>query len=146
MKLNKLEKNPGSVHTKKRVGRGNASGNGTTAGRGMNGQKSRSGSKTRSYFEGGQMPLSRRLPKRGFCNIFKKEYAILNIERLNIFNEGEVINPERLLEEGMIKKVGDGIKILGEGALNKKLTIRAHRFSQEAKNKIESAGGKVEVI
>lgn len=146
MKLNKLEKNPGSVHAKKRVGRGNASGNGTTAGRGMNGQKSRSGSKTRSYFEGGQMPLSRRLPKRGFCNIFKKEYAIINIERLNIFNEDEIINPERLLEEGMIKKVGDGIKILGEGTLDKRLTIRAHRFSQEAKNKIESAGGKVEVI
>ncbi|MDD2352155.1 MAG: 50S ribosomal protein L15 [Candidatus Caldatribacteriota bacterium] len=146
MKLNNLEKSPGSVHAKKRVGRGNASGNGTTAGRGMNGQKSRSGSKTRSYFEGGQMPLSRRIPKRGFCNIFKKEYAIINLEKLNRFNDDEVINPERFLEEGMIKKIGDGIKILGGGAINKKITVRAHRFSQEAIKKIESAGGKVEVI
>lgn len=146
MKLNNLELNPGSVHTKKRVGRGNASGNGTTAGRGMNGQKSRSGSKTRSYFEGGQMPLSRRVPKRGFCNIFKKKYAIINIEDLDRFSNDETITPERLLEEGMIKKVMNGIKILSQGNINKKLTVRAHRFSQAAIKKIETAGGKVEVI
>jgi len=146
MNLNNLELNPGSFHAKKRVGRGNASGNGTTAGRGMNGQKSRSGSKTRSYFEGGQMPLSRRVPKRGFCNIFKKKYAIINIEDLNRFNNDEIITPERLLEEGMIKKVMNGIKILSQGNINKKLTVRAHRFSQEAIKKIETAGGKVEVI
>jgi len=146
MNLNNLELNPGSFHAKKRVGRGNASGNGTTAGRGMNGQKSRSGSKTRSYFEGGQMPLSRRVPKRGFCNIFKKKYAIINIEDLNRFNNDETITPERLLEEGMIKKVMNGIKILSQGNINKKLTVRAHGFSQAAIKKIETAGGKVEVI
>ncbi len=146
MKLNNLEVNPGSVHAKKRVGRGNGSGNGTTAGRGMNGQRSRSGSKTRSYFEGGQMPLSRRVPKRGFCNVFKKRFAIINIEALDRFSEDEIITPERLVEEGMIKKVRDGVKILSKGKIKKKLTVRAHRFSQEAINKIESAGGKVEVI
>lgn len=146
MKLNELELNPGSVHAKKRVGRGNASGNGTTAGRGMNGQKSRSGSKTRSYFEGGQMPLSRRVPKRGFCNIFKKRFAIINIGGLERFSDNETITPERLVQEGMIKKVMGGVKILSRGNITKKLTVRAHRFSQEAINKIKSAGGKVEVI
>ena len=146
MKLNNLEVKTGSVHSKKRVGRGNGSGNGTTAGRGMNGQKSRSGSKTRSYFEGGQMPLSRRLPKRGFYNNFKKVYAIINIEDLKRFSDEEIITPERLIEEGMIKNVMSGIKVLSRGKIEKKLTIRAHRFSKEAVKKIEAAGGKVEVI
>ena len=146
MELNNLEFNPGSVRGKKRVGRGNGSGNGTTAGRGMNGQKSRSGSKTRSYFEGGQMPLSRRVPKRGFRNIFKKQYAIINVKDLNHFNDDEVITPERLVEAGMVKKVMDGVKILSQGEIGKKLTVKAHRFSQGAIDKIKSAGGKVEVV
>jgi len=146
MKLNNLELHPGSIHTKKRVGRGNASGHGTTAGRGMNGQKSRSGSKKRSYFEGGQMPLSRRVPKRGFSNYFKKRFVIINIEDLNRFSDNEIITPELLLEKGLIKKIMNGVKILSNGNINKKLTVRAHRFSQEAINKIKSAGGKVEVI
>jgi large subunit ribosomal protein L15 len=146
MKLNNLEIKPGSRQAKKRVGRGNASGNGTTAGRGMNGQKSRSGSKTRSYFEGGQMPLSRRVPKRGFYNNFKKKYSIINISQLNRFRDEEIVTPEKLLEIGLVKKVMDGIKILSQGTLDKKLTIRAHRFSQEAIKKIEKAGGKAEVI
>ncbi len=146
MNLNNLKPNCGSTRSKKRVGRGNASGNGTTAGRGMNGQRSRSGSKISAYFEGGQMPLSRRIPKRGFRNIFKKKYAIINIADLNRFENEEVITPERLIEEGMVKNVMSGIKILSNGQLDKKLTIKAHCFSQEAIHKIEAAGGKVEVI
>lgn len=146
MKLNNLEAKPGSVHSKKRVGRGIGSGNGTTAGRGMKGQKSRSGSKTKSYFEGGQMPLSRRVPKRGFYNNFKKKYAIINIEDLKRFSDEEVITPERLIEEGMIKNVMSGVKLLSRGKIEKKLTIKAHRFSKEAVKKIEAAGGKIEVI
>lgn len=146
MNLNNLKPNRGSTHSKKRVGRGNASGNGTTAGRGMNGQRSRSGSKISAYFEGGQMPLSRRLPKRGFRNIFKKKYAIINLADLNHFENEEVITPERLIEEGMVKNVMSGIKILSNGQLDKKLIIKAHCFSQEAIHKIEAAGGKVEVI
>lgn len=147
MKLNELNSNPGStLHKKKRVGRGNASGHGTTAGRGMNGQNSRSGSKTRAYFEGGQMPLSRRVPKRGFRNFFKKKYAIINIKDLERFDADEVITPERLVEEGMVKRVMDGVKILGQGEIKKGLTVKAHCFSQEAINKIKTAGGKIEVI
>jgi len=132
MKLSNLEIKPGSRHAKKRVGRGNASGNGTTAGRGMNGQKSRSGSKTRSYFEGGQMPLSRRVPKRGFYNYFKKKYSIINISQLNRFSDEEIITPEKLLEVGLIKKVMDGIKILSQGTLDKKLTVKAHKLKKLA--------------
>lgn len=146
MELHKLRPNDGSVKLKKRVGRGNSSGHGTTAGRGTKGQHSRSGSKRKLYFEGGQMPLTRRVPKRGFRNVFSKKYAIVNIEQLSNFKEGEVITPEMLIETGMIKKVLSGIKILSKGEIDKKLTIRAHKFSKEAINKIESAGGKVEVI
>ncbi|MFW6148364.1 MAG: 50S ribosomal protein L15 [Atribacterota bacterium] len=146
MKLNDLKPNPGSTRTKKRVGRGNASGHGTTAGRGMNGQNSRSGASISSYFEGGQMPLSRRVPKRGFRNVFKKQYAIINLKDLNLFDNDEVITPEKLVTAGMIKKVRDGVKILSNGEITKRLTVKAHSFSQGAKNKIESAGGKVEVI
>ncbi len=146
MNLNDLKPNRGSTHSRKRVGRGNSSGNGTTAGRGMNGQKSRAGSKIRAYFEGGQMPLSRRVPKRGFRNIFKKKYAVINISDLNRFDHDEVITPERMINEGMVKNVMSGIKILSNGHIDKKLTVKAHCFSQEAIHKIEAAGGKVEVI
>ena len=146
MELHELKPNTGSVKSKKRVGRGNSSGHGTTAGRGTKGQRSRSGSKNKFYFEGGQMPLSRRLPKRGFRNIFSKRFAIVNIEQLNCFNEGEVVTPEKLIEVGMVKKVLSGIKVLSRGEINKKLTIRAHKFSKEAIHKIESVGGKAEVI
>jgi len=108
--------------------------------------RSRSGSKIKPYFEGGQMPLSRRVPKRGFSNNFKKTYSIINIEQLNRFNDEEVVTPEKLLEAGLVKKVVNGIKILSKGTINKKLTVKAHRFSQEAISKIEKAGGKVEVV
>lgn len=146
MQLHELKPNAGSVKARKRVGRGNSSGHGTTAGRGTKGQNSRSGAKTRSYFEGGQMPLSRRVPKRGFCSLFPKKYAIINVDQLNRFEEGTVITPERLIQDGIIKKVMNGIKILGKGEINKKVTIRAHKFSKKAISKIQSAGGKVEVI
>ena len=146
MELHKLRPNDGSVKLKKRVGRGNSSGHGTTAGRGTKGQHSRSGFKRKLYFEGGQMPLTRRVPKRGFRNVFSKRYAIINVEQLNNFKEGEIVTPEILIEAGIIKKVLSGIKILSKGEINKKLTIRAHKFSKEAINKIESVGGKAEVI
>jgi large subunit ribosomal protein L15 len=146
MKIHELKPNAGSVNSKKRVGRGNSSGHGTTAGRGTKGQHSRSGSKIRWYFEGGQMPLSRRVPKRGFRNVFAKKYAIINVEQLNKFNDGEIITPERLILDGMVKKIRNGIKILSKGEIKKNLTVKAHKFSKEAINKIEAAGGKVEVI
>ncbi len=128
------------------MGRGDSSGHGNTAGRGTKGQRSRSGSKIGAYFEGGQMPLSRRVPKRGFRSVFRKRYAIINVEQLNRFNDGETITPERLIEDGMIKKIMNGLKILSKGEINKKINVKAHKFSKEAINKIESAGGKVEVI
>lgn len=146
MKMNSLKPNPGSIKSRKRVGRGNSSGHGSTSGRGTKGQKSRSGSKISSYFEGGQMPLSRRVPKRGFRNVFRNKYAIINIEQLNKFDDGEVITPERMIRNGMVKKLLNGIKILSKGEINKKITVKAHKFSKEAINKIEAAGGKVEVI
>ncbi|MFZ2331016.1 MAG: 50S ribosomal protein L15 [Atribacterota bacterium] len=146
MKMNSLKPNPGSIKSRKRVGRGNSSGHGSTSGRGTKGQKSRSGSKISSYFEGGQMPLSRRVPKRGFRNVFRNKYAIINIEQLNKFDDGEVITPERMIRNGMVKKLLNGIKILSKGEINKKITVQAHKFSKEAINKIEAAGGKVEVI
>lgn len=146
MEINRLKPSLGSTKSKKRVGRGDSSGHGNTAGRGTKGQKSRSGAKIGAYFEGGQMPLSRRVPKRGFRNVFRKRYAIINLEQLNRFDEGETITPERLIKDGMIKKIINGLKILSKGEINKKLTVRAHKFSKEAVKKIESAGGKVEVI
>ncbi len=146
MEINKLKPNYGSMKMRKRVGRGNSSGHGTTAGKGTKGQNSRSGPKVKPYFEGGQMPLSRRLPKRGFRNTFRKEYAIINIEQLNRFNDGEIITPERLIDDGLIKKIMNGLKILAKGDINKKVIVKAHKFSKEAVNKIESAGGKVEVL
>ncbi|KPU26777.1 50S ribosomal protein L15 [Caloranaerobacter sp. TR13] len=146
MKLHELRPNDGSVKATKRLGRGTATGQGKTAGRGQKGQKSRSGGGVRPGFEGGQMPLYRRLPKRGFTNRFAKEYAIVNIEVLNRFEDNTEVTPELLLETGIIKKVMDGVKILGDGELNKKLTVKAHKFSKSAIEKIEGVGGKVEVI
>ncbi len=130
----------------KRVGRGIGSGHGKTSTRGHKGQKSRSGGGVRPGFEGGQMPIYRRLPKRGFTNIFKKEYATVNVGDLNIFEENTKITPELLVEHKIIKKVGDGVKILGNGEINVKVDVVANAFSKAAKEKIESAGGKAEVI
>ena len=146
MKLHELKPVPGSTHYKKRVGRGTGSGLGKTSTRGHKGQNARSGGGVRPGFEGGQMPLYRRLPKRGFVNIFKKQWAIINVEDLNRFEDGTVVTPELLIQEGIIKKVLDGVKVLGDGDLEKKVTVRAHKFSQTATEKIESAGGKAEVI
>ncbi len=146
MKLHNLKPSPGSKKNRKRIGRGSGSGQGTTAGRGMNGQNSRSGGGTKPGFEGGQMPLYRRIPKRGFTNIFQKEYSIVNLELLNQFDDDEEVTVELLLENKIIKKELDGIKILGNGELNKKLTVKAHKFSKTAKEKIEAVGGKAEVI
>lgn len=146
MKLHELKPSQGSVKKRKRLGRGTATGQGKTAGRGQDGQNSRSGGGTRPGFEGGQMPLYRRIPKRGFNNPFRKEWTILNIEDLNAFEDGTEITPELLIQEGMVKKLNYGLKVLGDGELQKKLTVRAHKFSQSAIEKIEAAGGKAEVI
>ncbi len=146
MKLHELKAAGGSTKNPKRKGRGTGTGNGTTAGRGMNGQKSRSGGGVRLGFEGGQMPLYRRLPKRGFTNIWGTEYTVLNVDALNGFEAGTVVTPEMLKEAGLVKQVKDGIKILGDGKLEKNLTVQAHKFTKTAVEKIESAGGKVEVI
>ena len=146
MKLHELRAAEGTTKKTKRKGRGTATGQGKTAGRGMNGQNSRSGGGTRLGFEGGQMPLYRRIPKRGFTNIWRKEYTILNVDDLNAFEAGTVVTPELLVEVGLAKQVIDGIKILGEGTLEKNVTVKAHKFSKTAIEKIESAGGKAEVI
>ena len=146
MKLHELRAVPGATKAPKRKGRGTATGQGKTAGRGMNGQKSRSGGGVRPGFEGGQMPLYRRIPKRGFTNIWGTEYTVLNVEDLNRFDADTVVTPELMKEIGMVKQVKDGIKILGNGTLEKKLTVKAHKFSKTAVEKIESAGGKAEVI
>mgnify|MGYP002569774750 FL=1 len=144
MKLHELRAVPGAKKAPKRKGRG--TGQGKTAGRGMNGQKSRSGGGVRPGFEGGQMPLYRRIPKRGFTNIWGTEYTVLNVEDLNRFDADTVVTPELMKEIGMVKQVKDGIKILGNGTLEKNLTVKAHKFSKTAVEKIESAGGKAEVI
>ncbi len=149
MKLNELRPNEGGgSRPRKRLGRGIGSGLGKTSGKGHKGQNARSGGGVRPGFEGGQMPLFRRLPKRGFTNIFAKEYAIVNIEKLNKFDENTVVTPELLIEEGVVKKgkAIDGIKVLGDGELNVKLTVQAQKFSKTAAEKIEAAGGKAEVI
>lgn len=146
MKLHELKAAEGSTKSRKRKGRGTATGQGKTAGRGMNGQNSRSGGGTRLGFEGGQMPLYRRIPKRGFTNIWGKEYTELNVEDLNRFDADTVVTPELLKEAGMVKQVKDGVKILGNGNLEKKLTVKAAKFTKSAIQKIESAGGKAEVI
>jgi len=146
MKLHELRPPEGSRFNPKRVGRGTGSGIGKTSGRGQKGQKSRSGGSIRPGFEGGQMPLLRRIPKRGFTNIFSKVYTEVNVERLNIFEDGTIITEELLKNNGIIGKVKDGVKILGNGDLNKKLTVKASKFSKTASEKIEAAGGKIEVI
>lgn len=147
MELNNLPKNAGSTHRAKRVGRGPGSGLGKTSGRGENGQKSRSGASIPAVFEGGQTPLFRRIHKRGFSNAkFKTRYASINVSDLNKFNDGDVVTPELLKELGMVKKQLSGIKVLGNGTLEKKLTVKANRFSSAAVTKIESAGGTAEVI
>ena len=147
MKLNNLPKNAGATHRSKRVGRGPGSGLGKTSGRGENGQKSRSGASIPAVFEGGQTPLFRRLHKRGFSNAkFKVRYATINVSDLNRFKDGEVITPELLKELGIVKKQLSGIKVLGNGTLDKKVTVKAHRFTQSALKKIEDAGSKAEVI
>jgi large subunit ribosomal protein L15 len=128
------------------VGRGPGSGTGKTSGKGHKGQKSRSGYSQRAGFEGGQMPLYRRLPKRGFHNIFAKKFAILNVGSLNQFAEGTTVTPELVCQEGILKKLEDGLRVLGQGTLEKKLTVRAHHFSESARKKIEEAGGTVEVL
>lgn len=146
MKLHELRAVPGATKAPKRKGRGTGTGNGTTAGRGMNGQKSRSGGGVRLGFEGGQMPLYRRLPKRGFKNIFATEYAIVNVADLNRFDANTEVTPELLVEAGVIKKTLDGVKVLGNGELEKALTVKAAKFSKSAAEKIEAAGGKAEVM
>lgn len=146
MKLHELKPAEGTNKSKKRLGRGTASGQGKTAGRGQGGQKSRSGGNVRIGFEGGQMPLYRRIPKVGFTNIFRKEYAIVNLSELERFDNGTVVNPEVLKEAGLVKAMLSGVKILGNGDLTKNLTVQAHKFSKTAADKIAAAGGKVEVI
>ncbi|SHH54407.1 50S ribosomal protein L15 [Clostridium grantii] len=146
MKLHDLKPALGSKKSKKRVGRGTGSGWGKTAARGQDGQNSRSGGGVRPGFEGGQMPLYRRLPKRGFTNIFAKDYVEVNVNRLNIFEDGTTVTPELLKQHGVISKIKDGVKILGNGELERKLTIKATKFTKGAVEKIEATGGKVEVI
>ena len=146
MKLHELAPAAGSKKTRTRRGRGLGSGLGKTAGRGQKGQNSRSGGGVRSGFEGGQMPLYRRLPKRGFKNVFAKEYAEVNISKLNRFEDGATVDPVALIEMGILKNVRDGIRILGNGTLEKKLTVIANGFTKTAEEKIVAAGGKVEVI
>jgi large subunit ribosomal protein L15 len=146
MKLHELKPAEGSRKERNRVGRGTGSGNGKTSGRGHKGQKARSGGGVRLGFEGGQMPLFQRLPKRGFTNIHRKEFAIVNLEKLNRFEDGTEVTPELLLETGVVSKVKAGVKVLGKGNLEKKLTVKANKFSSSAKEAIEAAGGKTEVI
>ncbi len=147
MKLHTIKTPVGATHSRKRKGQGIGSGQGKTAGRGYKGQNSRSGGGVRVGFEGGQTPLFRRIGKRGFSNaLFKKEYAVLNLSDLNKFDDGAVITPELLKEMGVLKKQLAGVKILGNGTLEKKLTVKAHCFSETAKEKIEKLGGKAEVI
>ena len=146
MKLHELSPAAGSVSDVKRKGRGPGSGNGKTAGKGHTGQNARSGGGVRIGFEGGQMPITRRLPKRGFNNIFAKTYAIVNVSALNAFDDGAVEGTEELLAKKIIRKAEDGLRVLGNGELTKKLTVKANAFSESAKAKIEAAGGKVEVV
>ncbi|HHU61263.1 MAG: 50S ribosomal protein L15 [Bacillota bacterium] len=146
MRIHELKPAEGSTHRRKRVGRGIASGWGKTSGRGHKGQGQRSGGGKGPYFEGGQTPLVRRLPKRGFTNVFQKVYAEVKLNDLNRFAPGTVVTPELLIESGLVNKVRDGIKILGNGDINQELTVQAHSFTKSAAAKIEKAGGKVEVI
>lgn len=146
MRIEDLKPAEGSRKHNKRVGRGIGSGHGKTSCKGHKGQKARSGSGKKAGFEGGQMPLQRRLPKRGFKNIFKKEYAIINLKDMEKFKDLSIITPEALIEHGAIRNMKDGLKVLGEGTLKNPITIKAHAFSQQAIDKINAAGGKAEVI
>jgi large subunit ribosomal protein L15 len=143
--LGKLNPPPGARKRPQRVGRGPGSGRGKTSGKGHKGQKSRSGPHISPGFEGGQMPLQRRLPKRGFRNIFKKRFALVHIKDLNRFSEGEVVDFDAMRKAGLVKKLYDGVKILGDGELKVPLTVRAHKFTESARKKIEAASGKVEM-
>ena len=146
MKLHELSPAPGSVREVKRIGRGHGSGQGKTAGKGHKGQKARAGRGMRPGFEGGQMPLQRRIPKRGFVNVFATNYAIVNIAALNKFEDGAVVDTQALKDMGLVKDAMDGVKVLGNGDLSKKLTVQVAAYSESAKAKIEAAGGKAEVI
>jgi large subunit ribosomal protein L15 len=145
--LNNLKPAKGAIRSRKRVGRGPGSGLGKTSGRGEKGQKSRSGFSHKVGFEGGQMPLHRRVPKRGFNNHrFRKEFAEVNVEKLEVFEAGTIVTPEVLLKRGIVKKLRDGVKILGDGEFTKALTVRAHKFSAKAQERITGLGGKAEVL
>ena len=146
MKLNELSPAMGSTHVSKRKGRGHATGNGKTAGRGHKGQKARSGGGTRIGFEGGQMPLARRIPKRGFNNIFAKPLEAVNVSALDKFEDGATVDAQAMIIAGVLSKCENGVKILGNGEITKKLTVKAAAFSETAKQKIEAAGGKAEVV
>ncbi|MFD1207109.1 MULTISPECIES: 50S ribosomal protein L15 [Sporosarcina] len=146
MKLHEMKPAEGARKARKRIGRGIGSGTGKTSGKGHKGQKARSGGGVRLGFEGGQIPLFQRLPKRGFTNINRKEYAIVNLDVLNRFEEGTEVTPELLIETGIVSNEKSGIKILGNGILEKKITVKAHKFSASAKDAIEKAGGKTEVV
>ena len=146
MKLHELNAVEGARHSRKRVGRGTGSGHGKTSCRGHKGQNSRSGGGVRPGFEGGQTPLFKRLPKRGFTNVNRKEYAVVNVEDLNVFEKDSVVTIENLQEKGLVKKVYDGVKVLGAGKLEVALTVKANKFSKAAEEAITSAGGKIEVI
>jgi large subunit ribosomal protein L15 len=146
VKIHELQPAPGSKTSPKRLGRGIGSGLGKTSGKGHKGQKARAGGGKGPYFEGGQTPLQRRLPKRGFTNIFAKEYAEVNLEQLNRFEDGTEVTPEMLHDNGVVKNLKDGVKILGQGELTKRLTVKAHGFTKSAVAKVEAAGGKTEVI
>ena len=146
MKLHELKPAEGATSARKRLGRGIGSGLGKTSGKGHKGAKARSGGGKRPGFEGGQMPLTMRLPKRGFTNNFRKEYVAINVTRLEVFDDGATVTPVELIEMGIIKKIGDGVKIMGDGELTKKLTVLATKFTASAKEKIEAVGGKAEVI
>jgi len=146
MDLSTLSPPAGSRKRRKRVGRGEGSGHGGTSCKGHKGQKARSGGKTALGFEGGQMPLKRRLPKRGFTNIFKKQYAIINVDDLSGFAANSIVDPEALLSRGLVKKINDGIKVLGAGEIDRPLVLKVHKYSQTAFNKIVAAGGQVEEL
>ena len=146
MKLHELKPAVGATTAEKRLGRGTGSGLGKTSGKGHKGAKARSGGGKRPGFEGGQMPLTMRLPKRGFTNKWRTEYVAINVDRLEVFEDGQVVSPVELIEMGIIKKIEDGVKIMGNGELTKKLTVQANKFTASAKEKIEAAGGKAEVI
>ncbi len=146
MKLHEMKYNDGAREDRKRLGRGQGSGQGKTAGKGHKGQNSRSGGGVAIGFEGGQTPLYKRIPKRGFTNFARREYAVVNLEQLNKFEDGVTVTPELLKQSGLLKKSLDGVKVLGNGKLEKKLTVKCHKVSQSAKEAIEKAGGSVEVL